>query len=165
MIRNRGLVAARLQRGTSLLEVLIAVLILAIGMLGMAALQSITLKNSNSSSGRSQAVMQSYSLLDTLRLNRQLANGGAYNVTSWSCATQTATAGDTADYSIFNGWLAQVQAALGDPNACGRLQCGPDPADPAVALCTIGIRWDDSRASSGGVVGDKKLEIETTSRL
>lgn len=165
LIRNGKAPSRRVQRGTSLLEVLIAVLILAIGMLGMAALQSITLKNSNSSSGRSQAVMQSYSLLDTLRLNRQLANAGAYNVTSWSCATQAPATGDKTDYSVFNGWLAQVQASLGDPSACGRLQCAPDPADVAVALCTVGIKWDDSRASSGGVVGDKELEIETTSRL
>ncbi|MBL2545245.1 prepilin-type N-terminal cleavage/methylation domain-containing protein, partial [Klebsiella pneumoniae] len=49
------------QRGASLLEVLIAVLVLAIGMLGMAALQAVTIKNSNSASARSLGVIQVYS--------------------------------------------------------------------------------------------------------
>lgn len=153
---NRHANPGRRQGGASLLEVLIAVLILAVGMLGMAALQSITLKNSNSSSGRTQAVIQTYSLLDTLRLTRDQANAGAFNVTSWACASKTAGAGDTNDYSVFNGWLGRVQASLGDPNACGRLNCDG-------TTCTVGIKWDDSRPT--GQASDEELSIETTSRL
>lgn len=151
--RGRG-PGARRQSGSSLLEVLIAVLVLAIGMLGMAALQSITLRNSNSSSGRSQAVIQTYSLMDSLRLNRTAAQAGTYNVSSWTCASATAATGSTADYSVFNAWLGQVQSTLGDPNACGRVVC-------SAASCTVGIRWDDSRATGG----DNQLSVETTSRL
>lgn len=144
------------QRGASLLEVLIAVLILGVGMLGMAALQSVTLKNSNSSSGRSQAVIHTYSMLDSLRLVRDQASTGAFNVASWSCAARTAATGDSTDYSIFNGWLADVQKSLGDPNACGRVNCNAE-------TCTVGIRWDDSRPTAQAA--DKQLTIETTSRL
>lgn len=136
------------------MEVMIAVLVLAIGMLGMAALQSITLRNSNSSSGRSQAVIQTYSLFETLRLNRAAAVAGSYNVSAWTCAAATPPSGGTADYSLFNAWLGQAQAALGDPNACGRLECTP-------ASCTVGIRWDDARATGG----DEQLSVETISRL
>ena len=45
------------QQGMSLLEVLIAVLVLAIGLLGIAALQATALRNSQSSLERNQAVM------------------------------------------------------------------------------------------------------------
>ncbi|GGK10982.1 type IV pilus modification protein PilV [Luteimonas terricola] len=145
---------AAYQRGSTLLEVMIAVLILAIGMLGLAALSAVTIKNSNSAAARSQAVVQVYSLFDTLRLDRAQASAGAFNVSDWSCATLNADPDSGIDYSVFNGWLSQVQANLGDPNACGRLVCGAD-------TCTAGIRWDDSR----GTDGSDALEIQTMSRL
>lgn len=145
------------QRGSSLLEVLIAVLVLAIGMLGMAALQAVTLKNSNSSAARSQAVIQTYSLFDTLRLNRELAKSGGYNVSTFTCKQAAAAADDpddTTDYSVFNAWLGRVQSSLGDDKACARIECDDQS-------CTVGIKWNDSRGSGG----EKALEIETTSGL
>lgn len=143
-----------LQRGSSLLEVMIAVLVLAIGMLGLAALSAVTIKNSNSAAARSQAVVQVYTLFDTLRLDRDKATAGAFNVPDWSCAAQDADPDSGVDYAVFNGWLGQVQSNLGDPAACGRLVCGVD-------TCTAGIRWDDSR----GTGGDSAEPIEITSRL
>lgn len=138
----------RSQRGTSLLEVLIAVLVLAIGMLGLAALSAMTIKNSNSAASRSQAVVQVYSLFDTLRLDRQQAMAGAYDE-SWNCETQ-----DEGTVGVFNSWLYDVQKSLGDPEACGYLQCDTNS-------CVARIRWDDSR----GTGGNAELEIQTTSRL
>jgi len=61
--------AAFASRGVSLLEVLIAVLILAIGLLGVAALQASALRNSQSSLERSQAVIYTYTILDSMRSN------------------------------------------------------------------------------------------------
>lgn len=158
MLRS-SMPAARAQRGASLLEVLIAVLILAVGMLGMAALQSVTLRNSNSSSGRSQAVIQIYSVLDTLRLNRTVAEAGGYNVTAWKCGSGTATGTDTTDYSVFNGWLGQLQTSLGDPQACGLIDCQRDAS--GYVNCRVGVQWNDSRATGG----EEKLNFITMSRL
>lgn len=141
------------QRGSSLLEVMIAVLVLAIGMLGLAAMSAMTIKNSNSSAARSQAVVQMYSLFDTLRLQRDQANSGVLDVSEWACEAQDDNAGG-GDLSVFNNWLGQVQASLGDAEACGFLNCDG-------TSCTAGIRWDDSR----GTGGDSELEIQTTSRL
>ena len=50
----------------SLLEVLIAVLVLAIGLLGIAALQATALRNSQSSLERNQAVIASYTIADAM---------------------------------------------------------------------------------------------------
>lgn len=145
--------SSRVQRGSSLLEVLIAVLVLAIGMLGLAALSAVTIKNSNSAAARSQATMQVYSVFDTLRLDRERAKAGAFNVSDWSCeAVDDVDTG--VDYSVFNTWLGQVQSSLADPEACGRLVCG-------IESCTAQIRWNDSR----GTAGSSELEITNTSRL
>lgn len=133
------------QRGSTLLEVLIAVLILAIGMLGMAAMQMMTLKNTNSSAGRSQAVVMTYSLFDILRLDRAAAIGGAYN--GEHCE---------ADGSAVGVWLQGVRNNLGDPEACGSVQCAADS-------CTVTINWDDSRATGGEAFGP--MQVETSSRL
>lgn len=150
---------AKRQSGSSLLEVLIAVLVLAIGMLGMAALQAVTLKNSNSSAARSQAVIQTYSMFDRLRLNRELAKDGGFNVATWTCTTAAATGDDDhTDYSVFNGWLANVKDVLG-ASACGRIQCDPD------YQCTVGVRWDDSRATGDAEETEPPLEITTTTGL
>lgn len=142
------------QRGASLLEVLIAVLVLAIGMLGMAALQAVTIKNSNSASARSLGVIQVYSLFDTLRLNRAAATNGVYNI-GWTCnTTSTPPEGSDADYSVFNGWLAQAGAELGDSEACGMINCGP-------AACTVGLRWKDELATGGDVEVPFNVVVES----
>ena len=152
----------RHQRGTSLLEVLIAVLILGIGMLGMAALQSTTLKNSASSASRSQAVIQTYSLLDMLRLDRDQANAGHFNVSNWACGTVTATGSDTNDYTTFNSWLAGVRTTL-DPSACAKVVCAVDSL--GYPTCTVDLRWNDTRASNGKVSSDETLNVQTRGRL
>src|SRR3546814_14691706 len=64
-------------RGTTRIEVLIAVLVLGIGMLGIASLQATSLRNSQSSLERSQAVIATYAIIDAMRANRNDALAGA----------------------------------------------------------------------------------------
>lgn len=140
----------RAQRGASLLEVMIAVLVLAVGMLGMAALQAVTLKNSGSAAERSNAVIQSYAMLDMMRANRDAARAGQYNQ-GWLCAAPGAGTRINNDLSR---WIAQMQDTMG-PSACGRIQCGAE-------ACLVGVRWDDSRGTGNN---PEPQVIETTSRL
>lgn len=137
------------QRGSSLLEVLIAVVILAIGMLGMAALQAITIKNTGSASQRSTAIMQTYAMFDLMRANPGAARAGQYNQ-GWLCE---APAGGTRITNDLRTWITQLQAGMGS-TACGRINC-------ASATCTVGVRWDDSL----GTAGDSQLVLQTDSRL
>lgn len=55
--------------GFTLIEVLMALLIMAIGLLGLANLQIISLKNSQSAYNRSQATLIAYDVIDRMRLN------------------------------------------------------------------------------------------------
>ena len=138
------------ETGASLLEVLISVLILSIGILGIAALQSVSLRNTASAEARSAAVVQSYAMFDMMRANRPAALAGNYDQ-GFMCEPPNLGAGRVAE--DLDRWIMQLQESLG-PSACGRIECG-------VVECEIGVRWDDSRATAG----DDRQEIITVSRL
>jgi type IV pilus assembly protein PilV len=142
------------QAGTTLLEVLIAVFIMAIGLLGIAALQSLTLKNTGSSAERSNAIIQSYTMLDVLRADRNAAVSGNYNQ-GWLCAAaNTEDAADANAAANMNQWITQLHQSVG-PSACGRITCGQN-------ACEVGVRWDESRATGGTTTPQ---ELVTASRL
>jgi len=147
----------RSQQGASLLEVLIAVLILAIGLLGIAALQAVTLKNTGNSAERTQAVMQTYTMFDAMRTNRDIARSGGYN-RAWACEAPTAADDDDARaIGDIGAWITQLQANMGE-TACGRIQCGTQS-------CTVGVRWSDTRGTGAKADNPVQIEIQTTSRL
>lgn len=66
-------------RGFSLVEVLVALLVLSIGLLGLAGLQAGSVQANNSAYLRSQATVLAYDLLDRMRANRAAALDGDYN--------------------------------------------------------------------------------------
>jgi type IV pilus assembly protein PilV len=135
------------QAGVSLLEVLISVLVLAIGILGIAALQAITLKNAGSSASRTQASIQVYSMFDTIRGNRGDISG--FN-------TNTFVAGDgTGDPGSMAAWLNSLKTTIA-PDAMGRVICTPD-----TQICEVGVRWSDERATGGS----QTQEIVIRSRI
>lgn len=134
-------------RGVSLLEVLIAVLILAIGLLGVAALQASALRNSQSSLERSQAVIYTYTILDSMRSNTAIARAQGYNVNAPMVAGACTIPPAAADLSINDrrAWLQSLQANMGD-TACGGINCALPVAPATTSRCVITVRWDDSRA-------------------
>lgn len=134
---------AATQSGAGLIEVMISVLILGIGLLGIAAMQATALKNSQSSLQRSQAVAQTYSILDSMRANRAAALNGDYNQSSMQCK---APAGGSLAQEDLLEWISAIKAGFGKPvddeTACGQVSC-----DNA-GLCTVIVQWDDSRATA-----------------
>lgn len=143
----------RSQRGASLLEILIAVLILAIGMLGIAALQAVSLRNTQGSSDRTNATIQAYSMLDMLRANRVAARGGQYDQ-GYLCTVPAET--DNRVDSDIALWIGQMQQAMGS-TACGAIDCGAE-------TCEVKIRWNDSRATQADDA-EETFELVTETRL
>lgn len=152
----------RLQQGASLIEVLVAVLILALGLLGMAGLQANALKTNQSSYARGQAVMLSYYMLDAMRADRPNAILQNYNtgpvgaggVIDSVCSDGSITGATLADNNR-KDWIVSLKRSLGDTDAtCAAINCDVS------GLCTVQITWDDSRA--GGLAAQR---ITTTSRL
>jgi type IV pilus assembly protein PilV len=104
------------QRGFTLLEVLIAVVILSVGLLGLAALQATSLKSNHASLIRSQIAILSYDMVDRMRANRPAMTLGDYDLpTSTQNANCTTVTGCTpaqmADHDYFE-WSTLIARAL-----------------------------------------------------
>ena len=79
-------------RGVSLIEVMIALFVLSIGLLGLAALQTVSLKYNHQSNQRTQAIFQAYDIIDRIRANSVGKTAGYYdNVTIGFGANTTIT--------------------------------------------------------------------------
>jgi len=154
----------RRQSGASLLEVLIAVLIMGIGLLGIAALQTTALRNSQSSLERSQAVIQTYAILDTLRASRAEALGELYNTVGWMCTPPVGASVIVTDQASWINAMKTTMGLPGDNTTCGNIACVT-----LSGLCTVSVRWDDSRAAeagAGGVqAGSTTRQVQTVVRL
>jgi type IV pilus assembly protein PilV len=77
-----------------MLEVLISMIVIAIGLLGYAGLQAASLKNSNTAYLRSQATILSHDIIERMRVNRAVALVGTYNVAIGSTAGGSGVAGN-----------------------------------------------------------------------
>ncbi len=133
----------RTQRGVGLIEVLIAVLVLAIGLLGVAWVQTRALSNNNSSVARSMAVMATYSILEAMRADLANAKGGSYNGTI--AASSCPAAGTPVATQQLNIWCVELGQALGAVSTTtGAVTCGSD------GTCTVTVTYDDSRIGAGG---------------
>lgn len=138
--------------GMSMIEVLIALLILVFGVLGIAALQMTALRNSQSSMQHSLAVQHAYGAIDRMRADVSDARIGSYNLgnygtdlgpggsgtTVWTCALPDVGA---LPENERREWIGRLQADLG-PQACGIIDCND-------LACYVGVKWDDSRGSAG----------------
>ncbi|WP_420009534.1 type IV pilus modification protein PilV [Xanthomonas sacchari] len=153
--------SGRHMAGITLIEVMISVLILGVGMLGVAAMQTTALRNNQSALQRSQIVMQTYTILDAMRANRNAAMLGAYNTTGMLCTAPAAGDLVATDKAM---WLTGLKNAIGgDPaSTCGSIACND-------GSCTIVVQWDDSRGlnvgANGNISGSTTQTLSTTAQL
>ena len=68
------------QRGTSMIEVLVTMIIVALGLLGYAGLMTVSIKDNNSAYFRTQATLLSYDIIERVRMNKILAKAGNFNI-------------------------------------------------------------------------------------
>lgn len=106
------------QHGFSLVEVLIALAVLSIGLLGLAALQTVSLKAGHDSYQRTQATMLAYDIVDRMRANPVGLAAGKYNSVTVStnpgstdCVSASCTTDQIADYDI-RSWHSILAAKL-----------------------------------------------------
>jgi type IV pilus assembly protein PilV len=155
----------RRQGGVGLIEVLIAVLVLSIGFLGIAALQTKSLSGNNSAMMRTQANIAAYSMFDAMRADRANALTGNYDgtVTVGACPTAVGTLAQAQLRTWCLGYdpnfppstanpipstLLGGLAAVG-PAAKGTVKCFGAAAGAVASNCRITITFDDSRADGG----------------
>lgn len=156
------------QSGATLLEVLIAILVLSFGLLGMLGLIINSLKLTSSSNYRTIAAQQAYSMADTLRSNVlilakfQTPSGS----TTVNCLNTTGCGRDqmyVTDYALWSARLASMLPA-GSGTVCsdatpndgdpGDWKCDAVAANPTgpfvVKVCWIeGQSWQVTTAPNG----------------
>lgn len=124
------------QRGISLIEVLVTLLVLSVGLLGLAGLQLMSLRNSQSAMERSVGVVQSYSIIEAIRADADSAKSGRFNL-----ALDETPSGSTFPAKALSDWRTQLQQNLGE-SAIGSVAC-------TSTSCEVIVQWDDSRGSGG----------------
>jgi len=147
----------RLARGFTLLEVLIALLIFSLGLMGMAALMVLSVRTNQSAFLRTQATFLAQSMLDRMRANigqiptyaiSYPAPGADPCAGGASCSPVQIAAHDIAV------WSTQLTNSL--PNATAQIDCDGAPlgtgtqvgAAPYDGQCTMTIQWNESSLES-----------------
>lgn len=146
------------QGGVGLIEVLIAVLVMAIGLLGIAALQATALRNSQSSMERSQATVHSYAILDAMRANLDSARAGNYDM-DMTCDAPELPEEPSLGETDKAAWVASLHSDLGE-TSCGKVECVAASEGDAMD-CTVTVQWNDSRGSGG----EEEQTMVTTVRI
>ncbi|TGG91085.1 type IV pilus modification protein PilV [Natronospirillum operosum] len=153
--------AAERQRGVSLIEVLVAVVILAVGLLGLAALLGNAMQSNQHAQGRTQAVFLASDMMERLRANRNniedyaplpfMDNPADCN-TSWAPDNSTSVAAND-----IGEWQNSLRCLLPDGN--GRVTLNDD-------LVTITVRWVEvDELSDDGGAGQPTETVTLVSEL
>ena len=133
-------------KGFTMIEVLIALLVLSIGLLGLAALQANGLRSNFGAYARSQAVILANDMTDRIRANPTAAGAaGLYNNINAPVADPGCLLADctTAQIALHDTavWYDSLQNAL--PNGTGTVT-----GDGTVF--TVSVMWDDGRTGAVG---------------
>jgi type IV pilus assembly protein PilV len=134
----------RRQRGDTMIEVLVTIIIIAVGVLGTAALQVTTLKNLNSSHSASVATIVAQDFSERMRANpdgNYIHDSAPAPVAS--CVTAACTAQGLANYDM-DTWWTQVIAVL--PSGTGEVELLAGSAN----IFVLTVRWDEDRSGSTG---------------
>ncbi len=154
--------------GFTIVEILVSIMILSIGILGMASLQAVTIRNSHSAYLRSQATMLAYDISERMRANRMTAQANGYDLVGAQedsdCVDTNldaggCTAAEMAQHDIFewNNAIANTlpngQGAVcydtGDTSEDGANLANPScSGDAGAGVYSIKIWWDDNRSGT-----------------
>jgi type IV pilus assembly protein PilV len=166
--------APRYNAGLTMVEILITIIVLAIGLLGLASLQMNSLRNNTTAYERSVATLLAYELIDRMRAN--FGNASLYAIALDAAPSGTDCTSTTADC---NG--AQIAAydldawkcSLGkwdEEDACdvtlgiaGALPGGDGSVVVNGNIVTVTIQWEEKRSEA--VADDKLTSLSITTEL
>lgn len=149
-----SIVSIRHYKAFSLIEAMVALIVFAIGMIGIAHMLLMSHQSNASSYMRQQAVQSAYNIIDRIRANRKTALNGNYTVSNLvsngaptipnapttNCASSPCSTTQLAAYDTWD-WLANNLTKL--PNGCGSIAT---TASGSNTLITVTIQWSDTPA-------------------
>jgi type IV pilus assembly protein PilV len=144
---------ARQQGGFSLIEVLISVLILAIGLLGAAAIQLNALKFTDSSTLLSQASFIAYDMMDRIRANPE-ANYAVPNLTG----VKTGNFPNAPRDQDLSDFASNIQALAGANGLGSSITVNG-------RVVTVTVQWCDQRALNAQDCTTAMQSFVATSRV
>lgn len=146
--------------GFSLIEVLVALFVLAIGLLGLAALQTTGLKFNHQSYERTQATLQAYDIIDRMRANKS-GTGDTVNTTydnvslgsapgTTDCAATSCNGAQLAEYDL-RQWnnanaslLAEGRGAICKGTFTNDANNYPTGCSQSGSIYRIAIAWKEN---------------------
>ena len=160
------------QRGVSMIEVLVSIIVLSIGLLGMAALMATSLRNNQSATFRTEATNLAYNYIDMMRANKALTPLYArpnYSNPAVLCAATPAPTNYATCPSLqqCDGriWSTRLCRAL--PNGRGKVTV--TPAGVQGYDVTVEVCWSDDRSVNANRSSDcsnnGETRFVTTSRI
>lgn len=132
--------------GFTLVEVLVTIVVMAVGLLGFAALQTVALKSSRTALHHSYATFYAYDIVDCMRVNRAAAIGAAYNFDF-----HTDPAGGTIAGADMGAWKTALARDL--PSGQGKVTVDGQ------GNTTIEVRWSE------GIRSNRTLTFTTQTSL
>jgi type IV pilus assembly protein PilV len=145
-LNRRTMMQTRIKchQGMTLLEVLIAVIILSVGLLGVAGLQTTNLRNSQSAHQKTMAVLLASGMAERIRANRVLALSGSFAL-SKTCSSLSSTS--SIQQLEQKNWIDEIRASLGSVATT----CGEVTYNAGTRTYIVTVYWDDSKALGGRV--------------
>ncbi len=151
--RVRGLSSGSRQRGFTLVEVLVAIVVFSIGLIGLGATMAISIRSNNVAAQRTQAIFLAETLGDMMRANGDGVWANAYDGGYPNGATGDCTANCTVAQIAERDqrlWSEMLQRTL--PNASARVECTlvaasrprPGIIRPPDGLCRVGLTWTEN---------------------
>ena len=131
------------ESGFSMIEVLVALVVLAIGLLSFALLQTMSLRYTQSANHRTHAVNLAYDLIDQMRANRYpapwyiAASFEPGDITASKCSAAAQPTGTLTVARSVERWQCQVFNTLGEGASASVTY---DDGE-----VTVGLAWDDER--------------------
>jgi type IV pilus assembly protein PilV len=132
--------------------VLVAIIVLSVGLLGLAGLMATSMRNNHSAYQRTQAAWLAYDVVDRMRVNRKDALINDYDVPIGSATIATPSTLANAD---INGWKTTLANSL--PVGDGSVAVTVNAA--GAASVTVIVQWDDTRGTGG--VSTQPFRVDT----
>ncbi|WP_202841087.1 type IV pilus modification protein PilV [Luteimonas saliphila] len=145
------------QSGFSMIEVLIALVVLAFGLLGLALMQTLNLRYTQSAQQRTLAVNLASELLDTMRTNRSQLAVYAMGVSDFDTVSAVGgcpTYNPATAAANIERWQCEVKETLG-PDAYADVDVTNAPT------VSVTVHWTDP-ADTADLDGAGKIELKTT---
>lgn len=146
----------RRPKGFTMIELLVALFVVAVGILGLAGMRTASMQSVYGSYGRTQAIGLAYGVVDRMRANRDSALSGNYDI---ALSDAKPSCGTVATCDL-NSWLTSLETRL--PAGDGSV------AVDSSGVATIQTQWNPSRLEDSlreGQSGSTTITFTVRTRL